>query len=246
MTSDQDSNSTTLIGPPPRVFSNAGVLIWPELWLTWLADHPDDSELLASAYRCLVRLGSDTGWDEERVLDRLGCETKSEDQVKQFPEDQMRQCRSYFEWVETLLAELDLPSDKRLFISGAARFFAAADKDLDTCKRVMRTGSFSPIEYLRLGEIAESWQCAIRLLDNSRGSRARQSYGANPFIDERTPHLSPKRLDMLALPDSEEFFGPRIEKRVRKHLADCVACDQAYKRRRTRLARRESSSLVVA
>ncbi|HTW42147.1 MAG TPA: hypothetical protein VMD79_07515 [Solirubrobacteraceae bacterium] len=246
MTADEDSAATTLAGSPPRVFSNVGVLLWPELWLTWLGEHPDDADLLATAYRCLVRLGSHTGWHEERLLDRLGCDTKSEDQVRQFPEDQMRLCTAYFEWVESLLCELDLASDKRLTVSGAARFFAAAEKDLAQCQAIMRTGPFSPLEYLRLGEIAQSWQCAIRRLPGLRGERARETQAANPFIDDSTPHLSPKRLDMLEQPGSQALFGPRIEQRIHKHLEDCVACNEAFKRRKTGVARGRHGLITAA
>lgn len=238
--------SATLTGPPPRVFPNAGMLVLPGMWLVWLEAHPDGAKLLQSAYRCLVRLSWHTGWSEERALERLGCGTQSADEIREFPKEQMRQCGLFFEWVETLVLELDLPSDKRLLVSGAARFFTAAEKDLDTCKEVMHTGPFSPLEYLRLGEIAESWQSAIRLLPGARGERARQTWATNPFVDQSTPHVGLKRMEMLALPDAEALFGPRIEKRVRKHLRDCGACGEAYNRRIGRLSQKRSGSLAPA
>jgi hypothetical protein len=242
MMADQDSSSTPLAaGLPPRVFSNVGVLVRPELWLDWLSEDPDPGrgELLALAHDCLVRLSSHTGWVKAQLLDRLGCDTKSEDELLQLPDEQMRLCTSYFEWVETLLCTLDLASDKRLTVSGAARFFAAAETNLDRCETIMRTGPFSPVEYLKLGEIAQSWQCAIRRLQTPRGERARHTQAANPFIDESTPHLSPKRLDMLSRKDSQSLFGPRVEQRILKHLKDCSVCGDAHERRTLGTARRQ-------
>ena len=157
----------------------------------------------------------------------------------------MRLCTLYFEWVESLLRELDLASDKRLTVSGAARFFAAAETDLDRCETIMRAGDFAPLEYLRLGEVAQTWQSAMRRLEGQRGDRARHTQAANPFIDDQTPHLSPKRLDMLARPDSQDLFGPRIEERVREHLELCGLCEEAYDRRAAGVARRHVSGTHV-
>jgi hypothetical protein len=228
MTAQDDTLTILLAGSPPRLFSNVGVLLKPDLWFAWLEKHPGHAKLLAVGHGCLVKLGAHTDWDEDRVLDRLGCDAKSEDRFLDLTDDQMRLCTEYFEWVESLLCNLDLASDKRLAVSGAARFFAAADKDLDRCKATMEAGQFPPLEYLKLGEIAQSWQCAIRSLDGPRGERARRTQRDNPFIDDTNPHLSPKRLDMLALPNPQRLFGPNVEERVRDHLKRCGVCAEAY------------------
>lgn len=247
MTADQDFSTTTLAGSPPDVFPDVGSLLWRrELWLSWLEENPGEANLLARAYSCLVRLSSHTGWTEDRVLKRLGCDTDSDEELRKLATERLGLCSLYFEWVESLLLELDLASDKRLIVSGAARFFAAAEEELDLCKTIMRTGTFSPLEYLRLGEIAQSWQCAIRGLPGHRGNRARETQQKNPFIDESTPHLSPKRLDMLDRESSQALLGVRIEKRVRKHLNHCPTCEEAYGRRRSGVTRRNQSLLPAA
>jgi hypothetical protein len=243
---DNESSNASLAGPAPLVFSNVSVLLRPMLWHAWLAKHPDHAEVLADGHGQLVILAEHTQWDTERVLDRLGCDTKSEDRFLDLTEDQMKLCSEYFRWVASLLAYLDLASDKRLAISGAARFFAAAEKDLAGCKAVMRSGSFPPLEYLKLGEVAQSWQCAIRGLDSPRGARARATEDQNPFIDARTPHLSPKRLDMLALEDSQHLFGANVEERILEHLGDCPICEEAHERRVRSSARRRASLLATA
>jgi hypothetical protein len=244
MTADQDSPNILLAGSQPRVFSNVGVLLWPDLWFEWLKAHPGHATLLAAAHGALVKLSSHTAWEQERVLDRLGCDTKSEDKFLELSEGQMRLCSDYFEWVESLLCNLDLASDKRLAVSGAARFFAAAEKDLDRCRAVMRAGGFSPLEYLKLGEVAQSWQSAIRGLDGARGERARHTEAANPFIDESTPHLSPKRLDMLPLKDSQHLLGASVEERIHEHLEHCPVCEAAAFERRAATFRRRRRGLA--
>jgi hypothetical protein len=180
------------------------------------------------------------------MLARVGCETSSDEELRKLATERLGLCSDYFEWIESLLVELDLASDKRLMVSGAARFFAAADQNLEQCRTIMRAGSFSPLEYLRLGEIAQSWQCAIRGLPGYRGDRARDTQEQNPFIDESTPHLSPKRLDMLVRKDSQALLGSRIEKQIREHLSHCSACGESYARRTSGVAGRDHPSLLIS
>lgn len=241
MTTDKDS-ATALAGSPPQVFPDVGSLLWRrEFWLSWLEENPGEADLLARAYGRLVRLSSHTGWAEDQVLKRLGCDTSSDEELRKLATERLGLCSLYFKWVESLLGELDLASDKRLIVSGAARFFTAAEEDLDSCEAIMRAGSFSPMEYLRLGEIAQSWQCAIGGLPGHRGARARETQKQNPFIDQSTPHLSPKRLDMLDLDNAHELLGLRTEERMRKHLKHCAACEEAYERRKISRVRRRLS-----
>jgi hypothetical protein len=245
MTADHESSNASLAGPPPLVFQNVSVLLRPKLWSAWLAKHPDHADVLANGHGYLVVLTTHTQWDPERVLDRLGCDTDSEDRFLDLSEDQMKLCGEYFQWVAVLLSNLDLPSDKRLAVSGAARFFAAAEKNLDACKTIMRSGPFPPIEYLKLGEIAQSWQCAIRGLDSPRGQRARATEQRNPFVDAKTPHLSPKRLDMLALQDSQHLLGANVEERILEHLDNCAICANAQERCTKASARRSVGLLTT-
>jgi hypothetical protein len=198
-----------------------------ELWQAWMANNPDEVTLLTEAFGNLVRIMSKTGWDEKRALDRLGCETATDDELLQIASERLGLCSDYFAWVDGLLAHVDLQSDMRLAVPGAARVFAAANKDLARARSAMQAGRFSALEYLKLGEIAQSWQCAIRHLDGPRGELARTTYDANPFIDDSAAHLSPQRIRMLASTDTEELLGVHVAVAMRDHIRVCLACREA-------------------
>ena len=156
MPAEQESPTATLTSSPPPAFPDVGSLLWRRgLWREWLDEHPNEGDLLAGAYRYLVRLTSHTGWDEDRLLKRRTCETSSDDELRKLATERLGLCSEYFAWVERLLLNLDVVSDKRLTVSGAARLFAAADQDLGRCEAAFKAGVFPPLEYLRLGEVAK-------------------------------------------------------------------------------------------
>jgi hypothetical protein len=227
----KDLDIRTSAGASPHAFTQVGYLLsHHELWGDWLADHPEKAGLFKDTFRCVVRLESHTGWTADLVLDRLGCDTKTEDELSNLTEERLAICLAYMLWVESLLQEHDLAIDKRLIIQGAARFFVAAERDLDRIDELMNEGEFSPSEYLQLGEIAEAWRSALRLLDTPAADRARRIHAENPYVDESAPHLSPMRLEMLARPNSTELLGARTEARMREHLDLCHVCKAALRR----------------
>ena len=228
MTREPDDRSYLADSPVPRVFSDVGRLLSsPEAWGEWLSAHPDRAEHFAAAYKGMILISSHTGWETNVVLHQLGCGTKTEEQLAGLDEERLERCTEYMAWVEELLRELDLELDKRLAVAGATRFFAAAAQDLDVCEQVLEDGEFPPLEYLRLGEVAEAWESALRQLDGRDGDLARQVAADNPFIDSHSPHMSPSRLDMLCEPDAERLLGPRVQTRMHQHLDACEVCAAA-------------------
>lgn len=231
----------------PLTFSQVGFLLArPVLWGDWLADHPDRADLFRDAFSCVVRLRSHTGWTDDQTLDGLGCDTRSKDKLSKLTKEHLTNCLGYMLWVEDLLTPYDLAIDKRIIVRGAARFFVLVGKDLDRAEAIMPSpkkkatarpetegSEFPPSEYLALGEIARAWRSAARQLEGQAGDRARHLHDENPFIDERTPHLSPKRLEMLARADADELLGPRVAARMREHIALCRICEAAAGRKDT-------------
>jgi len=163
----QATSGQSLLRP---AFSQVGVLLTRhDLWGEWLAKHPDKAGLFKDVFSCVIRLESHTGWSVDEVLDRLGCDTKTEQQLEDLDEERLRSCFAYMRWIEDLLAKLDMDVDKRLALNGAARLFAAAEEDLALAQSTMDAGTFSPTEYLRLGETAQAWKAAFRLLPGAAG-----------------------------------------------------------------------------
>lgn len=227
------------------MFSQVGVLLSrPKLWGQWLAKHPDRAELFKDVFSCVIRLESHTGWSVDDVLQRLGCDTKTEEELEDLTPQRLSSCIDYMQWIERLLDRLDLGLDKRLALNGAARLFAAADEDLRLVEETMEAGSFSPTEYLRLGESAQAWKTAFQLLAGPAGDRARRIHGENPFIDESTPHMTPMRLEMLSCANATELLGERIEAQMREHLEMCPACAAAQRRANSLLAENRFASVL--
>jgi hypothetical protein len=180
------------------------------------------------AHSQVVRLESHTGWPTARVLEALACTVETENEL--LSGDRLDRCLGYMRWVESLVAELDLPVDKRLVVAGAARFFVGAGLDLDICASAMSWGEFPPAEYLKLGEIAQAWDLAYCALDSPRGARARDTFDENPFMDTAAPHLSPKRVEMLR--DRRRragLLGSRTTVRMLEHIESCHACQAAQR-----------------
>lgn len=212
----------------PQAFSQVGALLSrSDLWAGWLARYPDRADLFKEAFSCVVRLKSHTGWSDDEVLEGLGCDTKTEYELSSLSEERLRSCLNYMLWVESLLGQHDLALDKRLIVRGAARFFVAAGRDLGRVKVLMDQGEFSPSKYLALGEVAEAWKSAFRLLDGPVGDRARRLRSENPFVEESTPHMSPMRLEMLGRSDADALLGPRVTARMKEHLEFCHVCEAA-------------------
>jgi hypothetical protein len=211
---------------PPPVFADVGALLArPDLWPAWLAEHPDRAETLAQAFSCVVRLESHTGWDNRQVLEELGCTIKTEKQL--LSGDRLDRCHGYMKWVESLVCKLDLAVDKRLVVSSAARFFLSAGKDLAVCSSAMSSGEFPPLEYLRIGEVSQAWDLALSVLDSPDGIAARRAFDANPFMGHASPHISPKRLEMLGDPDAAGLLGSQTSARMTEHVESCRACEAA-------------------
>src|SRR5690349_21455766 len=225
--------------------SSVGVLLARSaLWGDWLAEHPDRAELLKEAFSCVIRLESHTGRGGEGVLQRLGCDTKTEQELEDLTPQRLSGCIDYMKWVESLVERLDLGLDKQLVLNGAARLFAAAGEDLELVEEVMDAGDFSPNKYLRLGESGQAWKAALRQLKTPTGERARGIHEENPFIDEGTPHMTPMRLEMLAGPDATALLGERIEERMREHLHQCPACAAAWRKANDQASRRAAGVVV--
>lgn len=232
-------------GPLRRAFSQVGVLLSRhDLWGDWLAKHPERAGLFKDVFSCVIRLESHTGWSVDEVLDRLGCDTKTEAELEDLTLQRLESCIEYMKWIERLLVKLDLGIDKRLVLNGAARLFAAAEEDLGLVEETMDAGKFSPSEYLRLGESAQAWKAAFRLLPGPAGDRARDIYEENPFVDESTPHMTPMRLEMLSYPNATELLGERTEAHMREHLEKCPACAVAQRRAKSLLAENEFASVL--
>jgi hypothetical protein len=248
-------------GPSPLTFGQVGFLLArPERWGSWLARHPDRADLFASAFSCLVRLCAHTGWNGDETLESLGCDTKTEDELSDLTKERLTNCVGYMRWVEELLNPHDLDLDKRIIVRGAARFFVLADRHLPRVEAIVPStknkanmhqgldegGELPPSEYLALGEIARAWKSAARQLEGRPGERARYLHAENPFADERTPHLSPKRLEMLVAADADGLLGPRVAARMREHVALCRVCEAAERRGAVQGTRRTGLPLTPA
>jgi hypothetical protein len=213
-------------------FGSVGWLLSrPEEWSKWLQRQPAaTAELFADTIQVVGRLAAMTKWHRAFVLEKLGCNTKTEKELSALTVDELQRCSDYISWVESVLDDsgLELIRDTRLVLTGAARFFITASLDTQACSRAMCRGDFAGRDYLRLGELAEAWECATRQLDSPAGDRARSAYDDNPYFGDETPHISLPRLRLLARPDAMHQLGAKTVQQMLAHLDDCEACALAY------------------
>jgi hypothetical protein len=220
-------------GEQPTLSQVGKLLLYDELLIKWAANDPSRIPLFKTVYGCVGRLESETGWDLEVLLQRLGCNTEKEDFDEKLTPRRLAMCTEYMEWVEDLLEGFDLEFDKRVALKGASSFYEATGEDLLRAKEIVAEGS-EPDLYLRLGEIAQAWKAAMRQLEGPDGDRARRIHDSNRFIDESTPHIRLERMKMLASPDAARMLGSGVAERMGDHVVDCPRCAPAWSRLRDR------------
>lgn len=214
-------------GEQPSLSQVGKLLLYDELLVKWAAVDPSRVPLFKQVYGCVGRLESETGWELEVLLQRLGCDTTREDFDEKLTPRRLAMCIEYMEWVEDVLAAFNLHFDKRLALKGASGFYKAAGEDLTLVKEIMSEGS-APALFLSLGEIAQAWRAASRSIEGPVGDRSRRLHDSNPFIDADTPHISPQRLKMLRSEEAPELLGADMSERMRVHVADCPRCGEAW------------------
>lgn len=216
-------------GQQPSLSQVGKLLLYDELLVSWAAKDPSRVPLFKKVYGCVGRLESETGWELEVLLQRLGCDTEKKDFDEKLTPRRLAMCTEYMEWVEDLLGGFDLQIDKRLVLKGASGFYKAASEDLQLVKQIMAEDD-EPALYLSLGESSQAWKAASRCLAAPAGERAREVHRSNPFADADSPHISPQRLKMLRSEESVELLGDRVVARMRAHIADCSSCRRSWAR----------------
>jgi hypothetical protein len=233
MSSAEQRRTPEQEGEQPTLSQVGKLLLYDELLIKWAANDPSRIPLFKHVYGCVGRLESETGWEMEILLQRLGCDTEKEDFDEKLTPRRLAMCTEYMEWVEDLLEGFDLEFDKRLALKGASRFYEATGEDLVRAKEIVAEGS-QPDLYLQLGEIDQAWKAATRQLGGPAGDRARRIHDSNRFIDDSTPHISPERLKMLASADAAQVLGAGVAERMLDHVIACPACAPAWSRLRDR------------
>lgn len=203
------------------------LLSQPRYWSKWLSEDPTRSELLAETFGCVVRLEQQTGWPSTTLLRELGCQKRAAEELRDMRLDEVELCRNYFGWIEELVALVDRTAEQRRIVVGAARLFRDLHADLIACRGAMEAGDFTPIDFLRLGEIDRAWQvCRAQLGRTGQGART-----SDPLSPGTDPHLRSKRIDRFLDGDSEAM-SYAMHRRLARHIAVCPRCAQAVEERR--------------
>lgn len=229
-------------GDDPALNQVGRILLYGELLESLVEKDPSFGPPLTRANRCLGRLEKETGWGIETLLHKLGCDTETQLLEDELKPGQLAACTLYMEWVEELLGSFDLQIDKRVVLKGASSFFKAAGGGLSLVEETV--AGAEPTLYLSLGESAQAWDAAARLLDGPAGDRARRIHDSNSFANGSNPHISPARMEMLASVEAVELLGDLVEGRMREHVTECSRCEPMWNRMRPTSVDSGSISLV--
>jgi hypothetical protein len=176
-----------------------------------------------------------TGWDEAKLLSRVGCEEASIDAATKG--NSQRRCEhslAYIGWLLKLAGTVDLQRDACGIVNRGKTLFFATDGDLAAARKAMRmplspTSKLSPELLLPMGEIDLAFDHAMRSLPGEAGELARGDVQHNAFVDPEHPaHLSDRRVRLLNTPGAEKRLGPTVTTAMREHITSCPQCGPLY------------------
>jgi hypothetical protein len=208
-----------------------------------------DAVLVATVRQLVTQLEDLTDWSQETVLARLGCPLEDTKDVPPFYLKKLKTCRSFIGLVHGLASAVDTTDDRRAIVTSLARLLNLARQNarlLDDALNEAGTGSFSPIDYILLGEVSDGAALARARLLGEEHQDTNNPFGAAPTV-----HLSESRL-RLYVRDQREALGPEVFLRMRVHLEGnkdedvrrCDACREAADRIAARLNRSPVSAIA--
>jgi hypothetical protein len=199
----------------------------------WLAQCPPAlASLFNEAFLLVGGLVSETGYDVEEVLDALGCEKRSETELRRMSVAELTSCRDFFAWATELSHAA--PADTRVkqaVIEGCGGIYRLAKTDLATVKRAFETplapgDLLTPDKLIIIGEAGSAFQWAQASLRRDGDSHWP---AVGPVVHIRRGNLD----EYLRWVDDRERAAMSLERvaRISDHLQDCEACADAMGRR---------------
>jgi hypothetical protein len=200
-----------------------------------LARYDGPRRLVAEdALQFAAQLTSLTEWDEGRLLRNLGCQLKTVGDLDAVSLERLQRCQKFLRLVARLTGLVDTVPDRRAVVMECVALLTSTSLSADDLEELVNTGAgFTPIDYIRLGEISAAGELA-RAQVSDREGHGSSVLPPGPFDGLPIVHLSAARIDMYLL-DMSEALGDEVSQHISAHLENCEACSQAVAYRRQRV-----------
>ncbi len=213
------------IGVAPPTLANLGKV---RAFLVEEASVEDASEQLEPAQRVLIQglvslvetLCARTEWPRDTLLREIGCPARTQADLHGMDQKELKDCTAFLKLVDRTAQLVDLSIDRRAVVMECSRLLKATQENAKGLQQILKRGTFSPLQYIALGEISR----AAEVAREQRGIASdTPEEGTNPFDGAPVTHLSVPRVD-LYVRGKQELIGERVFDRITKHLQTCDGC----------------------
>ncbi len=179
-----------------------------------------------------AQLTETTSWKEKVLLEKLGCEVKTIGDLGDATIEQLETCRKFLRLLSVLTGLVDIVADKRAVVVECAKLRKATDLGPDELSEVLKSGQrtdiskITPVEFIRLGEIAAAGDLVRDLVPATGTARPRPKTYAGPFGNVPPAHLSTTRIEMY-VKGMRGALGTEVALHISAHLEDCQECKDA-------------------
>jgi hypothetical protein len=191
---------------------------------------PGDQQKLNAIVELAKRLEELTRWSRNELLDRIGCEHRDPSRLAHDP-DKLDRCTRFLQLILDAARLVDTVQDHRRVVQSCARLSKATQRDADGLRELLRSGEFSPLDYVSIGEISSAVRTARIAAEKDQ---AGTQVGPSPYDAAPTVHLSVPRVDLYARGE-QAVLGEKTFRRITEHVASCPACQEAVEFRQARL-----------
>jgi len=178
------------------------------------------------------RLGALTEWSEATLLERIGCDLGSEEELQILPKSRLANCELFLRLLCDAAEAVSTTPNRRASTMTLAELIMQTRQDAKGLERLLHSGKPSPFELIRAGEIAE----AARLTRVMAGAaRPEDVEDGGPYESVPQGHISTPQLDAY-LRGRSDVIGQEVLEGIRDHLKGCDACRDVADDRRRQLA----------
>lgn len=180
--------------------------------------------LATTALGYAARLYEFCEWSPATLLQRLGCQLGVA-QLDDVNPPKLARCVAFLRLVGELVALVDTTSDRRAVVMECRRLLRETGQDAAGLEDAFNSGSFSPRQYLELGEISAAGRAVLENL--GAASRPSTPYASAPVV-----HLSNPRIGLFVDGRRDLLGEAQVYDRIAAHIESCDACRTATEHRR--------------
>jgi len=166
-----------------------------------------------------------TEWSGEQLLTNLGCPLRTHGDLAAVDIKRLTRCQTFLRFLSRLTGLVDVVPDRRAVVIECAGLLKTTGRDADGLVELVESGDFTPVDYIRLGEIGAAAELA-RTIAAQGATPVQDMATTGPFGEAPIVHLSTARIEMY-IADMHDALGNEVSQRIKAHLERCEACAEA-------------------